>query len=230
MICLLCYESNKEFISVDSEHNQQFKISNLLYKYFRFCFDVSIFENSLNSTHELIKNIHVFFFVLQYVPNDGDICLKCWNKTLAFHEFYLHIETIHNVINKSKDVFGSLQETVKVEINEENSKCDPSNDDDWFQNEPLDDISSNSSQGIFQLHFFACFFFQLKLEWTVVQWLKYEIFKKNSDFAVKNITQSTPSIKPKTNSDEIKSDLTTEEITTKKVQKKLKTKSKTKPK
>lgn len=42
MICLLCYESNEEYISIDGEQGKKLKVSVLLYKYFRFCFDVSI--------------------------------------------------------------------------------------------------------------------------------------------------------------------------------------------
>lgn len=41
MICLLCYESNDECISIDGEQGRQLKVSVLLYKYFRFCFNVS---------------------------------------------------------------------------------------------------------------------------------------------------------------------------------------------
>lgn len=41
MICLLCYASNDECISVDSEQGRQLKVSILLFKYFQFCFDVS---------------------------------------------------------------------------------------------------------------------------------------------------------------------------------------------
>lgn len=42
MICLLCYESNDEFISIDGEQGRELMVPVLLYKYFRFCFDVSI--------------------------------------------------------------------------------------------------------------------------------------------------------------------------------------------
>lgn len=41
MICLLCYEPNDEFISVDGQYGRQLTMSMILYKYFRFCFDVS---------------------------------------------------------------------------------------------------------------------------------------------------------------------------------------------
>lgn len=45
MICLLCYESNEEYISIEGEQGKKLKVSVLLYKYFRFCFDVSNTRN-----------------------------------------------------------------------------------------------------------------------------------------------------------------------------------------
>lgn len=42
MICLLCYEPNNESISLDGEQGRQWKVPIILYKHFRFCFDVSI--------------------------------------------------------------------------------------------------------------------------------------------------------------------------------------------
>lgn len=49
MICLLCYEPNADFISIDGEYGKQLNISTLLYKYFKFCFDVSSFGSNVNS-------------------------------------------------------------------------------------------------------------------------------------------------------------------------------------
>lgn len=48
MICLLCYESNNDAISVDGEHGKQMNLSLLLFKYFKFCFDVSFSGFSLD--------------------------------------------------------------------------------------------------------------------------------------------------------------------------------------
>lgn len=76
---------------------------------------------------------------MQCEPHEGDVCLKCWQKLLTFHEFYIQIESIHDTLYKSKDLLGSPQETLKVEINEENLKCEQSIDDDWFHNELVDE-------------------------------------------------------------------------------------------
>lgn len=88
------------------------------------------------------------FLHLQCEPHEGDVCSKCWQKLLTFHEFYIQIESIHDTLNKSIDLLGSPQETLKVEINEDNLKCEQQSfDDDWFHNEPVDDLSSRSSHG-----------------------------------------------------------------------------------
>lgn len=42
MICLLCYESNDESIVLDSDEGRQLNVSFLLFKYFQFCFNVSL--------------------------------------------------------------------------------------------------------------------------------------------------------------------------------------------
>lgn len=42
MICLLCYESNDECISLGNAEAKQCSIPRLLQKYFQFCFEVSV--------------------------------------------------------------------------------------------------------------------------------------------------------------------------------------------
>lgn len=59
----------------------------------------------------------------------------------------MQIESIHEVINKARDVIDLPHETVKVELNEPNLKCDQTFDDNWtFHSEP-DELSSQSSIG-----------------------------------------------------------------------------------
>lgn len=153
MFCLLCYESNDECISVDGEQGKKLKVSVLLYKYFRFCFDVSIIKSWCTLIHSTIDNyLDIYFiFFLQHKPNDGDLCVKCWQKILSFHDFYIQIQSIHEAISKSKDTLQIPQETVKVELTESTLKCDQTIDDGWSVHEALysdpDELTSHSSFG-----------------------------------------------------------------------------------
>lgn len=144
MICLLCYETNDESIVLDSDEGKQLNISSLLFKYFRFCFDVSSIYNENKKKKQKNENqitteisFHILF--LQFEPIDGDLCLKCWQKTLAFHEFYVQIESVHETISDNK-----VTVTVKTEAPEATTiKCDPTfvEDYDWSFN---DDFSNDS--------------------------------------------------------------------------------------
>lgn len=91
-------------------------------------------------------------FAAQFEPNDGELCIKCWQKTLAFHEFYIQIESVHEMINKSKllelpstssydSKTNPLAETVTI-------KCDVDyEDNDWTGFGDDVDNFSNSSMG-----------------------------------------------------------------------------------
>lgn len=48
MICLLCYESNKDTIRLSSDEGKEQRVSSLLFKYFRFCFEVRYQQDILN--------------------------------------------------------------------------------------------------------------------------------------------------------------------------------------
>lgn len=80
---------------------------------------------------------------MQCEPTKGDLCIKCWQKLLTFHEFYVQIESLHDVINKNKDDFGLHQEIVKVELPEQ---CDQIfSDGNWsFHSDPDEILSQNS--------------------------------------------------------------------------------------
>lgn len=95
---------------------------------------------------------------LQHEPNDGSLCVKCWQKTLSFHKFYIKIQSIHetqsihDVFGKSNDTHHIPQETVKVELTESNLKCDQTIDDSWSVHSPVpysdqDELSSHSPFG-----------------------------------------------------------------------------------
>lgn len=107
------------------------------------------------------------FLSSQYEPLDGDICVKCWQKTLAFHEFYVQIESVRETICKVQDDLSVPHETIKVEINESLYKNDYDDggdgdggdggdnmvdttfdDNDWsFHNEPDENSSHDFLTG-----------------------------------------------------------------------------------
>lgn len=91
---------------------------------------------------------------MQQEPNDGVVCQKCWQKILHFHRFYIKIQSIHEVISKSKDAFDIPLEAVKVELTESTLKCDQTMDDSWSVHSQAmyndhDDLSSHNSFGKF---------------------------------------------------------------------------------
>lgn len=87
--------------------------------------------------------------------------MKCWQKTLAFHEFYVQIESVHEAICKVQDDLSMPHETIKVEINEALYKNDYDDGDggdnmvdttfdenDWsFHNEPDENSSHDFLTG-----------------------------------------------------------------------------------
>lgn len=82
--------------------------------------------------------------VLQGEPNDGDLCVECWKNILAFDQFCIHIETIHDLINKTKESITA--EPVKIEIDEQNVKHeDTFVNDDWSFHNDLDGSDHNSN-------------------------------------------------------------------------------------
>lgn len=48
MACLLCYGTNDDLIDLISDEAKQYDIASVLYKYFSFCFNVSLL-NEFNS-------------------------------------------------------------------------------------------------------------------------------------------------------------------------------------
>lgn len=77
--------------------------------------------------------------LFQYEPIDGDLCLKCWQKTLSFHEFYVQIESIHETINQNNKTTQVKSETT--------IKCDPTFDDDYNWSFNDDFQETNDSDG-----------------------------------------------------------------------------------
>lgn len=57
MICLLCYDSNGEFTTIDSDQGKESNISSLLQKHFGFLFVVRVFFSNINKTKTITSNI-----------------------------------------------------------------------------------------------------------------------------------------------------------------------------
>lgn len=101
---------------------------------------------------------------MQSEPNDGDLCVKCWHKLNDFHEFYSHIESVHEAINKSKN--SVTFEPLKIELDEVDLKDEQffdveHNDEQWsFQN---DEDASIHSDGEFKLQRFILVLFRKML-------------------------------------------------------------------
>lgn len=100
-------------------------------------------------------HLRIIYILLQQEPNDGVICQKCWQKVIHFHKFYIKIQSIHEVISKSKDEQDIPLEAVKVELTESTLKCDQTAaDDSWSVHSQTlysdrDDLSSHNSFGKF---------------------------------------------------------------------------------
>lgn len=92
--------------------------------------------------------------LLQSEPVEGDVCTKCWQNVSDFHNFYTHIESIHDAIHKSRDALDvpyAHYEHVKTELIEQSPKDENTLDDDdhWsFDSNPED--LTNDIIGTFQ--------------------------------------------------------------------------------
>lgn len=126
MICVLCYESNKDSIRLISNEGTEHRLSSLLFKYFRFCFEVRETAICLNGFQ-----LQLSYIVPQKEPTHGDLCRECWQKIVVFHEFYMRIEYIYETT--SKDLIASSILKVKEE-NCEEIRC-----------EQIDEIIDNES-------------------------------------------------------------------------------------
>lgn len=107
----------------------------------------------------LLIVFNYWLYTLQQEPYDGVICQKCWQKILHFHRFYIKIQSIHEVISKSKDASDIPLDAVKVELNESTLKCDQTMDESsWsvhshaMYSDHDDDLSSHNSFGKFTSH------------------------------------------------------------------------------
>lgn len=116
MICVLCYESNKDSIRLISSEGKQHRVSSLLFKYFQFCFEVRETANCFNGFQ-----LQLSYIVPQKEPTDGDLCRDCWQKMVLFHEFYMRIEYIYETTSKDRIVSSILK--VKEE-NVEEIRCE----------------------------------------------------------------------------------------------------------
>lgn len=78
---------------------------------------------------------------------------------MAFDQFYTHIETVHDLINKTKE--NITVGPVKIEIDEHNSKDEQlfANDEDWsFHNDIESDSDHNSigrCQSVFIIEYYT---------------------------------------------------------------------------
>lgn len=96
MVCLLCCECGVDDISLSSSEGVRSNISSVLFKYFRFVFEV----NKSLFTQHFKAIVQYSFIVSQCEPVYGEICRKCWIKVEMFHVFYEHIEEIQTTLMK----------------------------------------------------------------------------------------------------------------------------------
>lgn len=123
MICLLCYESNKDSIRLVSQEGKQHRVSSLLFKYFRFCFEVCETERQGWRYKMVFNSINLH---LQTEPTNGNLCKVCWQKVVVFHEFYMQIESIFEQTNKNRIVSSILnvkEETIEEVVCEQLDEC-----------------------------------------------------------------------------------------------------------
>lgn len=87
-------------------------------------------------------------FYFQCEPNDGELCIDCWKKMSAFDQFYTHIESVHELIDKTKE--SITVEPVKIEIDEHSLKDEQTfDDDDWSFHNDLDELDHKSIGNLF---------------------------------------------------------------------------------
>lgn len=107
-----------------------------------------IYTATLQTFYKIVINS----FCFQCEPNDGELCVDCWKKISAFDQFYINIESVHELINKTKE--SITVEPVKIEIDEHSLKDERTfSDDDWspFQND-IDESDHNSIGNLFHFN------------------------------------------------------------------------------
>lgn len=133
--------------------------------------------------------------------------MKCWQKTLAFHEFYVQIESVHEAICKVQDDLSAPPETIKVEINEALYKHDYDDgdggdnmvdttfvDNDWsFHNEPDENSSHDFLTG--NIFIFILFFNESSILTHFC--ISDELVEDKLQTCIPNITMGKMEITPK---------------------------------
>lgn len=111
--CLLCWQSSQNAFELESLKAVELRVKHILYKHFRFCFDVS---HSLGLSSILF--FAIYNFVFQNISSiDENICVSCWNNVNDFHSFYEAIQYVH----------ASIEQHVRLEslnINSDDDEID----------------------------------------------------------------------------------------------------------
>lgn len=89
------------------------------------------------------------------------MCIKCWRKISDFHNFYAHIESVHNAIHTSKQASEDTYDHLKFYEHSPKEE-DSLNDDHWsYHSEPED--SKHEIIGIIQINRISLFVLFLKV-------------------------------------------------------------------
>lgn len=150
MSCLLCLEENENCIEIDSDEGRDLKVANILHKHFSVCFHVCIWQSLKNLRQRTLKCM----FCFQEAPTLGVVCRKCWWKVDIFHQFYLHIQALHDARDESESIFVSeIGQIVKTDVGEEDKHSVEhlnENDSLWeensFNEEQHDSQDENSAK------------------------------------------------------------------------------------
>lgn len=89
MFCLLCYESNADYICLSSEESEYFKVSSVLFKYFKF-----IFEVTTEGTTKGVYNTLTHFYQITFRLNKIGLHKIFTNPTRVNHGAVVFVENV----------------------------------------------------------------------------------------------------------------------------------------
>lgn len=112
MVCLFCLRETSEGISISGISEEATKAREIVVKY--FWFDVS---SSFNFIEVQIRKSGFYFQQLNEINAAHNYaCSDCWVKVMAFHEFYVMVELIHQTSSKDIDDKNFLSPSFECEF------------------------------------------------------------------------------------------------------------------
>lgn len=90
--CILCFSTSEEVIDLLSDSAKKLKVSNIVSKHFWFQVNKVLHFVSLGNTFT-VSHILLQINGLEGFPTN--LCQKCWQKTVCFHEFYKSVHAAH---------------------------------------------------------------------------------------------------------------------------------------